>query len=153
MVARTVVEALSGATLAISATLPSTYNAAGYNETNIIYTLVGQVENYGSHGLQATITEFTPVDTAVVAKVKGSKNYGNMTLACAHLPGDAGQVLLKAASESNNHYSVRVKYADGEAQFLDVLISKFENQDGSVNDVQKIMFDMAICRQPVIVLP
>jgi hypothetical protein len=153
MTARTVVESISGATLAISATLPASYDAAGYNETNIVYTLVGEVENYGNHGVTAAISEFTPVDTAVTAKIKGAKNYGNMALMLGYRPGDAGQALIAAAAESNAHYSVRIVYPDGERHYMDVLVHKCENQDGAVNDVQKLSVELAICRKPVVVLP
>lgn len=148
MTARTVVESLLGATLAISATLPETYDQVGYESTDIVYTPVGEIETYGSHGMTAAITEHTPVDTGVVAKVKGSKNYGNMALTIGDLPSDAGQVILKAASESANHYSVMITYPDGVKHYLDVLVSKFEFQDGAVNDVKKIGVDLAICRRP-----
>lgn len=151
MAARTVVGTLSTATLAITATLPATYDAAGYGATSITYTAIGQVENYGNHGVTATITEFTPVDTAIVAKMKGSKNYGTMTLMVGSIPTDAGQVILKAASESNNHYSAKLTYPDGEIHYLDVLVAKHEFQDGSVNDAMKVSVDLAICRAPVIV--
>lgn len=149
MTARSVVASLAGAALAISATLPDTYDEAGYESTDFVFTEVGEVENFGNHGVTAVITEFTPVKTAVVAKVKGSKNYGNMALMIGNLPSDAGQAIVKAASESNNHYSVRITYPDGIIHYLDVLVSKFENQDGAVNDVQKISCEMAVCRQPV----
>lgn len=153
MTARTVVEALSGATISISATLPETYDAAGYQSTDIVYTAITEPENFGNHGGVATIIEFTPVDTAVVAKVKGSKNYGTMTMMFGHKPGDAGQAILAAAFESTAHYSAKVAYQDGEIHYLDVLVSKHENQDGTVNDVQKMAVDLAICKKPVVVLP
>jgi hypothetical protein len=146
---RTVVEALAGATLAISATLPETYDQAGYESTDLVFTEVGEIENYGNHGVTATITPFTPVDTATVAKVKGSKDYGNMALMVGNLPSDAGQAIVKAASESNNHYSIKITYPDGEIHYLDVLVSKFEYQDGQVNDVRRISVEFAVCRQPV----
>lgn len=151
MTDRTVVEALAGATLAISAVLPSTYDQAGYESTDLVFTAVGEIENYGNHGMTATITEFTPVDTAIVAKVKGSKNYGNMSLMIGNLPADGGQDIVQAASESNNHYSIKITYPDGIVHYLDVLVSKFEWQDGAVNDVQKIATDFAVCRAPIIV--
>lgn len=153
MTTRTNVVTISGATLAISAGIPATYDAAGYADTDIVYTLIGEVENYGNHGVTATITEFTPVDTAEVNKVKGSKNYGTMALTLGYVPGDAGQVLLRAASESNSHYSIKLVYPDGEVHYMDVLVSKCENQDGTVNNVEKLGVDFAICRKPVIVLP
>lgn len=151
MAARTVVGTLSGATLAISATLPVTYDAAGYGATSITYTAIGEIENYGNHGVTATITEFTPVDTAVVAKMKGSKNYGTMALSVGSIPTNAGQVILKTASESTAHYSAKLTYPDGEIHYMDVLVAKHEYQDGSVNDPMKLSVDLAICRAPVIV--
>lgn len=151
MAARTVVGTLSGATLAISASLPATYDAAGYGATTITYTAIGQIENFGNHGVTATIVEFTPIDTAVVAKMKGSKNYGTMSLMLGSIPTNAGQVIVLAASESNNHYSGKLTYPDGEIHYIDVLVAKHEFQGGSVNDPMKLAVDLAICRAPVIV--
>lgn len=151
MAARTVVGTISSATLAISASLPATYDAAGYGATTITYTTIGEVENFGNHGITATITEFTPIASAVVAKMKGSKNYGTMALTIGSIPTDAGQVIVKAASESNAHYSAKLTYPDGEIHYMDVLVGKHEYQDGAVNDVMKLSVDLAICRAPVIV--
>lgn len=159
MTAPTVVESLAGAVLSISATLPDTYDAAGYASTDIVWTAVGEIENHGNHGGTKTVTEFTPVDTAVVAKVGGSKNYGTKSLTIGNLTTDQGQALLRTAFEaSNTHYSFKVVYSDGgattpETHYLDALVSKFENQDGAANDVRKVMCDLAICRKPVIVNP
>jgi len=157
MTVRTAVLTNSGATLAISASIPATYDAAGYAATTIAYTAVGQIETHGAHGVTATMIEFTPVDTAVVAKLKGSKNYGTKALTIGYVPGDAGQVILKTASESNNHYSVKVTYPLGtgestaEVHYLDVIVSKLEYQNGSVNDAQKCNVELAVSRAPVIV--
>lgn len=148
---RTVVETNAGATLAISATLPDTYDAVGYQSTDIVFTAVGQIENHGSHGVKGTIVEFTPVDTAVVAKMKGSKNYGTKSLVIGNMPGDGGQVILKAASESNNHYSVKVTFPDGAVHYLDVIVADFEYVQGAANDVEKVNCAIALCRAPVVV--
>lgn len=155
MTQRTVVQSLAGATLAISANLPLTYDAAGYADTDLVFTEVGEIENYGNHGVVANITEFTPVDTAVVTKLKGSKNYGTMNLVIGHVPSDAGQVILATASESNLHYSAKITYplGDGEVtpeiHYLDVMVASREFQDGSVNDVRKAAVALALCRRPV----
>ena len=151
MAERTVIEALAGATIAISASLPATYDAAGYGATTITYSAIGQVENFGAHGVTATVTEFTPIDTSVVAKIKGSKNYGNMDLTVAALPSDPGQDIVELASESANRYSIKLTYPDTSIHYLDVLVYKFENAGGAVNDVHKINVSFAICRKPVIV--
>jgi hypothetical protein len=151
MTARTVVQSISGATLDISAGIPATYDQAGYEASAMVYTPIGEVENYGNHGVTAAITNFTPVDTAVVTKVKGSKDYGTMSLTVGSIPSDAGQAILDAAAESNNHYSAKLTYPDGEVHYLDVLVSKKEYQDGTVNNISMIAVDLALCRKPVVV--
>lgn len=151
MTQRTTIESLSGAVIGISAQLPATYDVAGYDVSSLLFTPIGQVENFGNHGMVAAVTEFTPIDTAVVTKVKGSKNYGTMSLAIGYVPGDVGQALLKIASESSARYSVEIRYPDNSFHYIEVLVSKLEYVDGTVNDVQKINVDLAICRQPVIV--
>ena len=157
MTARTVNQTMSGAVLAISATLPATYDAAGYAATGLTYTTVGQIESFGNHGVKKNVTEFTPVADSVVQSYAGAKNYGTKSLTIGHLPGDAGQVILKAASESTARYSVKITYptgvgeSTGEIQYLDVLVTSFEYQDGAVDDLRKIMTDMKVCRAPVVV--
>lgn len=148
----TVVETIAGATLAISAVIPETYDEAGYEGTDLVYTLVGEIENHGTHGVKGTIVEFTPVDTAVVAKMKGSKNYGSKQLTIGRIDGNAGQALLKTASESNAHYSVKITYPDSVVHYLDVIVADFEYVDGSVNDVKRVNVMLAITRAPVVVL-
>lgn len=151
MAERTVIESLAGATLAISASLPATYDAAGYGATSITYTAVGEVESIGSQGMTAAVTEFTPITTMVTTKIKGSKNYGNMAVTLGAMPSNAGQDIIETAAESSAHYSVKLTYADTSIHYMDVLVTKFEQAGGSVNDVHKINVEMAICRKPVIV--
>lgn len=151
MAARTAIVTTSGTTIAISASLPATYDASGYGATTITYTTIGEVENFGNHGVSAVMTEFTPIDTAIVTKLKGAKNYGTMSMTIGDKATNAGQVILKAASESNNHYSVKMTYPDNEIHYLDVLVAKHEFQGGAVSDALKLAVDLAICRAPVIV--
>ena len=151
MPAHTSVVTNAGTTLSISAALPATYDAAGYGAVGMTYTAVGEVEDHGSHGVTANVSKFTPVDTAVVAKTKGSKDYGSKTIKLGNISGDAGQIIMKAASESNAHYSVKIEYEDGECHYLDALVSKFEYSDGTVDNTRTIAVTLEICRAPVIV--
>jgi hypothetical protein len=153
----TVLHTMSGATLAISASLPATYNAAGYGATAMVYTTVGEIENFGNHGVTANVTTFTAVANSVVQKFKGSKNYGTMNLVIGNMPSDAGQDIIETAAESTARYSVKISYptrageSTAEIHYLDVLVSKREFQDGAVDDVRKIAVDFEVCRAPVIV--
>lgn len=150
-------QTLSGAVIAICATLPPTYDAAGYADTDLVFTPIGQVEQYGEHGVTAQISTFTAINDAVVQKFKGSKDYGTMNIVCGHLPSDAGQDIVASASESQNRYSVKITYPlrqgelTPEIHYLDVLVASATFQDGAVNDVRKRAVAFAICRQPVVV--
>jgi hypothetical protein len=153
----TILHTLQGATLAISATLPATYDAAGYGASGTTYTTIGQVETYGNHGASANVSTFTAVADGVVQKFKGSTNYGTMNVMLGYLPSDSGQDLIETAVASKNRYSVKISYptrtgeSTGEIHYLDVLVTKREWQDGSVDDVRKLAVDFEICRAPVIV--
>jgi hypothetical protein len=151
MAGRTNVISIASATISISDDLPATYDAAGYGATTVVFTAIGQVETLGNHGVTANVATFTPIDTAIVTKIKGHKDYGVMNMTFGSIPTDAGQVIVKAASESNNHYSVKISYPDGEIHYCDVLVSKYEFQDGSVDDIAKVGVDFQICKAPVIV--
>ena len=154
---RSTLQTQSGATLAISASLPATYDAAGYGATAMSYTTAGQVENFGNYGVRANVSTFTAIADAVVQKFKGSKNYGNATFTLGYLPSDAGQDIIETAVESQNRYSVKITYPLGagestnEIHYLDVLVTAREFQGGTADEVRKLSVDFAICRKPVIV--
>lgn len=149
---RTSVASLTDAVYAISATLPATYDAAGYGSTTITYTTIGKVENASAHGSSRTINEFKPI-TGAVEKSKGAPDYGNMDLTFGDVPGDAGQIIVKAAEASANHYSVKVTYSDTEVHYLDVLVAGFEYSGGGEGAFRTITAPMVVNLAPVVVLP
>ena len=157
MTARSNVQSNAGATLFISAARPATFDATGYTDTDVFptWTEVGEVENFGEHGVTAQVLTFTNVKDAIIQKLKGSKDYGQMNLVLGSVPGDAGQTLLAAASESQNRYSARLVYplGDGEVtaetHYLDVLVVSRSFQDGDANSVRKIAVGLALCKKPV----
>lgn len=155
MTARTNIQSTSGAVLSISAARPVTFDAAGYGDTDLTFTAVGEIEDHGSHGVQAQVITFTNVADAIVQKLKGSKDYGQKNLVLGHVPSDAGQVILAAAAESQNRYSAKITYplGDGEVtpeiHYMDVLVVSREFQDGSVNNVRKVAVGLALCKKPV----
>jgi hypothetical protein len=156
MSARTNIQSLAGAKVYISAERPASHLLAAYADTGIEWTEVGEVADHGNHGVQAPIIEFTAVDDAVVQKLKGSKNYGTKQMVIGNIPGDAGQTLLKAASESNNRYSMRIDYPLGdnevtaEKHYMDVLVASFEFQEGTVNNVRKVGVSVALCNSIIV---
>src|SRR5688572_7263689 len=144
MAATTVVQPNVGTTVSISASIPETYDSAGYTSTDLVFTKIGEIESVGPHGVTRTIIEFIDLETGTVRKMPGSKNYGNMDVTLAHIPADAGLVIANTASESNSHYSLLITKPDGVKFYMDVITYKFEYQEGSANDPDKIVAGFAI---------
>lgn len=155
MTARTNVQSMSGATLALSAGRPVTFDSVGYSDTDITWTTVGEVENFGEHGMQSQVLTFTAVADAIVQKLKGSKDYGTMNLVLGNIPANTGQILLATASESQNRYSARITYPLGDGEitpeihYLDVLVVTRNFTDGDVNAIRKMACGLAICKKPI----
>lgn len=153
MPATTVVQSNTGTTVHISTGIPETYDQAGYESTDIVFTKIGEIETLGPHGANRQIITFTDLETGTIRKMPGSKDYGNMEGTLGNIPLDAGQVIAKAAVETNTHKSVMVTKPDGVKHYLDVIVYKFEYAEGSANDPDKVNFGFAVCRAPVIVNP
>lgn len=151
----TVIQTLSGASLSLSASLPPTYDAAGYGGTTMTYTAIGSVEDFGEHGGQAQVSNFIAVDDGVVQKIKGSVNYGSMNITCGQVSSDGGQDLIDTAFASKNRYSAKIAYpartgeTTGEIHYLDVLVTQRVWVDGSADNVRKLKATFEICRAPV----
>ena len=153
----TVLHTMSGATLAISASLPATYNAAGYGASGITYTTVGEVEDFGEHGGEKAVSTFTGVGDSVVQSFPASINYGALSVIVGHLPSDSGQDLVNTAFSSRNRHSLKITYATRtgestpEIHYLDVLVTKRVWQDGQVDNVRRVSITFAVCRATVVV--
>lgn len=154
MAAPTTPQTLAGATFMVSAAPPATFDAAGY--AAVTWILVGQVEDFGSHGLTRTVQKITPVDTAVVVKRLGSKDYGVMNLKIGNVSADAGQVILRAASESGLPISWKITYplAGGITSELHNgtgPVASFVNVDSTVDAIQTVTCTIELDRKPFIV--
>ncbi len=148
--AHTAVATFTDTVYAISASLPVTYDAAGYADTDIIYTTIGKVSDFTPYGSKRATGTFNPIAGAI-EKYKGAPNYGDGDLVCGDVPADAGQVILKAAEASQNHYSIKITYPDGEIHYLDVLVSSWQLQGGKENTPITRTATLGICKAPVIV--
>lgn len=153
------IEALVGAKLYISATIPDTYDATGYQSTDLVWTEIGVIENLGEHGGTKVSTPFKDVATGRVRKVGGSIDWGQMPLTIGNLYSDAGQALLKTAFANNNtHYSFKLQYDDGSAttdeiHFFDGIVTQFKYMGGTADDVRKVSTQIEICQAIVVVAP
>ena len=148
--AHTAVAAHTDATYAISATLPATYDAAGYGATTITYTAIGKVQSFLPYGSKRGVNTFKPIAGAA-EYTKGTPEYGQGDMIVGDVPADAGQVIVKAAEASANHYSLKITYSDNEIHYLDVLVSGWVLSGGSEGAPMLRTGTINICKAPVIV--
>lgn len=150
MTAHTSTASFTDTTYAISASLPATYDAAGYGATTITYTLIDRVESFPEFGATREINKFTPIKGAIEYS-KGVAEYGSGPMVMADMPADPGQVILKAADASANHYSMKITYPDGEIHYLDVLVSSWQMSQAASSQFMKRTATINVCKAPVVV--
>ncbi len=148
--AHTAVASFTSTTYAVSATLPATYDAAGYGATTITYTAVGKVESFPEFGSMRAVNEFKPI-SGDVEKSKGAPNYGGGPMVMGDVPADAGQVILKAAEASANHYSMKITYPDGEVHYIDFIATSWRLAQAAESAFMKRTCEIQLCRAPVVV--
>lgn len=96
------VKTSAGSTIAISAATPATFNSAGYGALS--FSSIGEVTDLGEFGREFALVTHNPIATRGTQKRKGSFNEGSIDLKLGLDTDDAGQIIAKAASLSDNDY-------------------------------------------------
>lgn len=141
----------TGTTYSISAALPASYDASGYAVTSTVaFTLIGKPKTFPQFGSKRAIQTWAPI-SGVTEKGKGVPDYGGGASTWGDVPADAGQIILKAAEASPNHYSMKITFPDGEVHYLDVLVTSWELSAASNGAPVERMCDIQLCKMPVVV--
>lgn len=123
----------AGTTLAISATLPATYNETGFEAVS--YTDIGEVVNLPEYGKASNLVTHNPLGDRKTYKFKGSYNNGSVTVQLAKDSDDAGQVIVLAANDSDNSYSFEVTLNDGTVQYFTAKVMSYTTNVGTVDQI------------------
>jgi hypothetical protein len=127
------IQSAAGASIGISAAAPATYNVAGYEA--LTYTTIGEVTDLGEFGREYNLITHNPIDTRATKKLKGSYNEGQISLTVAFDPADAGQILAKTASTSDNDHYFRITLQNGVKYYFPAKVMNFKIGVGSVDNV------------------
>jgi hypothetical protein len=146
--AHTAVEQFTDTLYYVSPNLPATYNQAGYEATAVVWTLIGKVKTFPEFGSDRSVAEWRPI-AGPVEKAKGAPNYGGGPMVLGDLPADAGQVILKAAEASPNHYSVKAVFPDGEKAYFDVLVCSWRASAAAEAGFFERTANLQFCKYPV----
>ena len=128
----------AGTTLRVTASAPATFNSAGYTtlfSTSPVPALVGEVTDLGEFCREYALVTHMPVGNRGTQKFKGSFNEGTITLSLGLDTDDAGQIIMKAASISDNDYSFMVTTQNGDKYFFRAQIMSWKVGVGSVDSI------------------
>jgi hypothetical protein len=124
----------AGTTVKISASLPSTYDASGYNVVAGLATIgeVTAVPEYGGNVWSGQT--HNPISHSGTEFVKTKFDPGEMTVQLALDASDAGQVICEAAVASRNSYTFLITQPDGTKNYCIGKVLAYRpagvNQDG-----------------------
>jgi hypothetical protein len=124
----------AGSTLGISATLPGSFDATGFNA--VTHTLIGEIVSIdGDIGRVYNGVTHNPLASRATVKKKGSYNSGSATIQLAIDNDDAGQVIAKAALNSDANYSFKLTLQNGDIIYFQGMVMSFPISVGGVDAI------------------
>lgn len=85
-------------------------DAAAYEA--LTWVEIGEVQNLGEFGDQASDVTFTSLSDGRVRHLKGARDAGVLALVCGRDPIDVGQVAARAAEKTKFAYAIKIEAAD-----------------------------------------
>jgi hypothetical protein len=132
MTANTSVATGVGSTFSAVATVPGTYDVAGY--AALTWVPVGEVTDIPEFGQQRGSVAFTSLN-GHIQKFAGNVDMGKLTLAFGLNTDDAGQIVLKTAVASSEAISIKVTTQNGDAYYFRAIVLSFKVNVGASDKI------------------
>lgn len=116
-----------GSTLSIAAATPATEDVAAY--AALTWTEIGNVVSMGELGDESEDVSFDLLKTGRRTHVNGVKDVGEVAVTIEVESADAGQVILRAANNTNTSHSFRVTDTDGETRYFYGLVANLKDME------------------------
>lgn len=117
-----------GATFAIVAATPATYDSAGY--AALTWTAsVGEVVSWGPTGDVHEDIAVTEVSTGRTKHINGAKDGGAIDFTIKYAVSDAGQVIMRTNNGTNTAVSVRITDPDGKIEYSTGIIANLRQME------------------------
>ena len=127
------VQTLVETTISVSASLPATYDAAGYGA--LTFTAVGQVTDWTAGGQVYNVVTSNPIAQRGTDKYKGTFNNGADTITVNRDDDDAGQLIILAALTDDADYAFEVTYQDGTIDYFTGKVVSFDTVAGGADSI------------------
>jgi len=125
---------------------PATYDQAGFEA--LTWALCGELSDLPTFGAEAALATHTPLATGIVAKRRGSLNYGSVTLTMAASATDAGQAILQTLGEgaagSDATVSVKVALVGGEVQYFTAQVMSYRTNVSNADSITMVEVTLEI---------
>jgi hypothetical protein len=126
-----------GTIVSVSASSPATYDATGF--AALTWSACGELSELPSFGAEAALATHTPLGTGIVAKRRGSLNYGSVSLTMGLSGTDTGQVIFQTAGEAaagvDAQVSVKVELVTGELQYFTAQVMSYKTNVGNADAI------------------
>lgn len=133
------VESSAGTTLYVVAGDPTAYTSTAYDT---LFTasgsgaaLVGEITDLGEFGREYNLITHNPIGSRGTQKFKGAFNEGQMSLQLGLDTDDAGQILMKTASLSDDDYSFKVTAQGGDVYYFQGKVMTWKVGFGQVDSI------------------
>lgn len=146
------VQSGADAVLAISATLPATNDQTGFEALS--FTDIGEAMEYGEVGPEYQEIEYNTFTNRITQVLKGNYNPGTLPMTLvADDSEDAGQIILKAASASDNAYAFALTLQDTTVIYFQARVMSFKKNVPDPNSIVSISSSVRLIEDYVQVDP
>lgn len=139
---------LAGTTVSISAGVPATYDETGF--AALAYTEVGEVTNLGDRGRTYEDVSYTTLGERGTVHLKGTYDEPETTFEMVGRRSDAGQAIMKTASQSDLDFAFKVEFANGDIDYFQAKVYSFVSVGGEANTVRAVNANIRLSRNGVV---
>lgn len=150
---------LAGAKVSIC----TTTQTPGATETvleGLTYVDIGSVGNLGDYGASPNIVSYDTLDTDVTQKSKGVTDAGELSIECARIFDDIGQIALRAAALTKFNYAIKIEYEDAPSathtntiMYCVGVVSGPQMLGGSTDDFIRESYAVGMNQLPIFINP
>lgn len=138
----------AGSTISLSAGAPATYDAAGF--ALLTFTALGEVVSVGDRGRTYTDVSYNSLAERGTLHRKGSYDEPETPFEIGVDRTDAGQILMKTASTSDDEYAFKIEYSNGEIDYFQGLVFSFVTNGGDSDTMRMATSNIRISRSGVV---
>jgi len=126
---------LSGTIVSISAGVPAVYTQAGFEA--LAFTEIGEITSPPTGGgRNYEDVTYNLLKERATVHLKGTYDENETTFNLVVRRSDAGQALLRAAHLSDDYYSFKVQYPDGDIDYYQARVFGLVDDQGDANAVR-----------------